>query len=316
LSIDLSVVIPVFCEQENIEELHRRLVMAVEALGASAEFIFVDDASHDATPRMLADLRARDSRVKFARFSRNFGHQAAITAGLELASGAWVVVMDGDLQDPPEVIADLLMRQREGDWDVVYAVRERRPEHALFRFVNMAFYRMLRFTASTEIPADAGDFCLMRRSVVEELRRLPERSRFVRGLRAWVGFRQTEVAFTRPERNAGRPKYTWGVRSRLAFDALFGFSYLPLRISTLLGMLISVMGLGYALYILVGRMSGRFAVTPGWATVVISVLVLGGAQLLMLGILGEYLGRIYEEIKGRPQYIIQEKTGFGDDSAS
>jgi polyisoprenyl-phosphate glycosyltransferase len=314
LSIDLSVVIPVYCEQDNVEDLYRRLVAVIEDLRLSAEFVFVDDASHDATPRILAELRDRDPRVKFARFSRNFGHQAAITAGLDLASGDWVVVMDGDLQDPPEVIPDLFSRQREGDWDVVYAVRERRPEHALFRLVNMLFYRLLRLTSSTDIPADSGDFCLMRRSVVKELRRLPERSRFIRGLRAWVGFRQTELAFTRPERNAGRPKYTLGVRARLALDALFGFSFVPLRISTLLGLLTSFAGLAYAVYILVGRMSGRFMVVPGWATVVISVLVLGGVQLLMLGIIGEYLGRVYEELKARPRYIIQDKTGFDDDA--
>lgn len=316
MNVHLSVVIPVYCEAENLEDLHRRLAAVIDDLGFTAEIIFVDDASGDESPRLLENLRARDSRVKTVRFSRNFGHQAAITAGMALARGEWVVVMDGDLQDPPEVIADLFSRQREGDWDVVYAVRQRRPEHAAFRVVNALFYRLLRLTASVDIPSEAGDFCLMRRPVVDELKRLPERNRFVRGLRAWVGFRQTELAFARPARNAGRPKYTLLRRVQLALDAIFGFSFLPLRVSTALGVALSVAGMAYALYILTGRISGRFTVVPGWATVVVSVLVLGGVQLLMLGIIGEYLGRIYEEIKGRPPYIIERTTGFDDEPRS
>lgn len=314
MTADLSIVIPVYCEAENLETLHRRLVEVVDGLGNNTEFIFVDDASTDGTREVLARLRRSDPRIRYLRFSRNFGQQAAITAGLEAARGEWIVVMDADLQDPPEVIARLFERQRDGDWDVVYAVRERRPEPALFRAANSLFYRLLKLTSATRIPDEAGDFCLMRRRVVEELRRLPERNRFVRGLRAWVGFRQTSVAFDRPERNAGTAKYTLPVRVRLAFDAIFGFSYLPLRLSTALGACVSMSGLLYATYIFVGRMSGRFTVVPGWATVVISVLVLGGVQLLMLGIIGEYLGRIYEEIKQRPSYIVEERTGFDDDA--
>lgn len=310
---DLSIVIPVYCEAENLAELHERLGRVIAELGMSAEFVFVDDASTDATREELARLRERDPRVRYLRFSRNFGQQAAITAGLEAARGSWVVVMDGDLQDPPEVIGRLFERQREGDWDVVYAVREERPEGAIFRAANGLFYRLLRLTSSTSIPSEAGDFCLMRGRVVEELRRLPERHRFVRGLRAWVGFRQAAVTFKRPARHAGEAKYTLPVRAGLALDAIFGFSYLPLRLSTALGASVSMAGLVYAAYILVGRMSGRFTVVPGWATVVVSVLVLGGVQLLMLGIIGEYLGRIYEEIKQRPPYIVAERRGFEDE---
>jgi len=313
LKPELSIVIPVYCEAENLDPLYERLAAVLEALGLKSEIILVDDASTDDSPAIMDRLREQDSRVKILRLSRNFGHQAAITAGLEHSAGEWIVVMDGDLQDPPEVIPELVERQKAGDWDVVYGVRERRPEHAFFRGVNALFYRLLRLTSSTTIPSDAGDFCLMRRSVVDELCRLPERNRFIRGLRAWVGFRQTSVSFRRPERHAGSPKYTLPVRISLAFDAILGFSYMPLRLSTLLGAALSMLGLGYALYILLGRMSGRFTVVPGWATVVISVLVLGGVQLLMLGIIGEYLGRIYEELKRRPHYIVQAKSGFEND---
>lgn len=310
---ELSIVIPVFCEAENLGPLHERLAAVLDSLGRDYEILLVDDASTDESPTIMERLRGQDPRVKTLRLSRNFGHQAAITAGLEHAAGEWVVVMDGDLQDPPEVIPELIDRQQAGDWDVVYGVREVRPEHAFFRGVNAFFYRLLRLTSSTTIPSDAGDFCLMRRRVVDELCRLPERHRFVRGLRAWVGFRQTSVSFSRPERHAGFPKYTLPVRIGLAFDAIFGFSYLPLRLSTLLGAALSTLGLGYALYVLFGRLSGRFTVVPGWATVVISVLVLGGVQLLMLGIIGEYLGRIYEELKRRPHYIVDTKSGFDNE---
>lgn len=313
LKPEISIVIPVYCEAENLDALHQRLAAVLDGLGRSCEIILVDDASTDDSPAIMERLRERDSRVKVLRLSRNFGHQAAITAGLEHATGEWVVVMDGDLQDPPEVIPELFERQRAGDWDVVYGVREARPEHAFFRGVNTFFYRLLRLTSSTTIPSDAGDFCLMRQRVVDELCRLPERNRFIRGLRAWVGFRQSSVSFRRPERHAGSPKYTLPVRIGLALNAIFGFSYMPLRLSTLLGAALSVLGLGYAVYVLIGRMSGRFTVVPGWATVVISVLVLGGVQLLMLGIIGEYLGRIYEELKRRPHYIVETKSGFEHD---
>lgn len=313
LTPKLSVVIPVFCEAENLPALYQRLVAVTDRLQHSAEFIFVDDASTDDSSEILENLGVEDDRVRVLQLSRNFGHQAAITAGLDHVRGDWVVVMDGDLQDPPEVIEALFDRQAEGEWDVVYGVRESRPEHALFQGINTLFYRLLQWTASTRIPSEAGDFCLMRRQVVDELRGLPERNRFIRGLRAWVGFRQTSVRFKRPERHAGSPKYTLRNRVALAFNAIFGFSYLPLRLSTLLGVVVSFSGLAYAFYILVGRMSGRFTVVPGWATVVISVLVLGGVQLMMLGIIGEYLGRIYEELKQRPQYIIARKSGFDDE---
>jgi dolichol-phosphate mannosyltransferase len=314
LKPEFSVVIPVYCEAENLETLHQRLVAVVDQLQKPAEFIFVDDASVDGSSEILRKLNASDDRVRILKLSRNFGHQAAITAGLDHVRGDWVVVMDGDLQDPPEVIPAMLERQLEGDWDVVYGVRRSRPEHVLFQGANALFYRLLKLTSSTSIPSEAGDFCLMRRRVVDELCRLPERNRFIRGLRAWVGFRQTSLEFDRPERHAGSPRYTLRARVGLAFNAIFGFSYLPLRLSTFLGVTLSISGLAYAFYILVGRMSGRFTVVPGWATVVISVLVLGGVQLVMLGIIGEYLGRIYEELKRRPQYIIERKSGFRDDT--
>lgn len=309
----LSVVIPIFNEEENLPELFGRL-SSVLADTPDHELIFVDDASRDRTPEMLRERRAADPRVRIIRFSRNFGHQIAITAGMTFSSGRFVVVMDGDLQDPPEVIPQLLAKREEGDWDIVYAVRRKRKEPLPTRALYHLFYRLLERMSYIRIPLDSGDFCVMSRRVVDRLNAIPERNRFVRGLRSWVGFRQTGMEYERAARHAGEPKYRFKALLKLAFDGIFSFSMLPLRISTYLGVGFSVLGFLYAAVIVGRRLWGGLAGVPGWSTIVVSVLVMGGAQLLMLGILGEYLGRIHEEIKGRPQFIVDELIGFEEDA--
>lgn len=306
----LSIVIPIYSERENLPELRRRLDSALDGVGDDFEIVFVDDRSKDDSFDILRRMAAEDPRVKVVRLARNFGHQLAITAGLHYASGRSVVIMDGDLQDPPEVIPDLLAKKSEGAWDVVYAVRRKRQGRLLIRALYHVYYRMLKRTSYIDIPIDAGDFCVMDRRVVDWLNRMPERNRFVRGLRSWIGLRQVGLEYDRAARGAGSPKYTIRALFKLALDGVFSFSYIPLRLSTFLGLTLSLAGLIYAFYIVLGRIQGRFATLGGWPTVVVSVLVLGGVQLVMLGIMGEYLGRIYEEIKGRPQYVVDETVGF------
>ncbi len=315
MSLDFSVVIPIFCEQENLPELYRRLVAAFEPLDADYEIIFVNDHSRDASLPMMREMRERDPRVRIVSFSRNFGHQMAITAGMKFARGARVVLMDGDLQDPPEVVPRMLALQRDEAWDIVYAIRKKRKEPWVIRTLYHVFYRMLKQTSYIDIPLDAGDFCVMSRRVVDALNAIPERNRFVRGLRSWVGFRQTGMEYERAARFAGEAKYRLKALLKLAFDGIFSFSFLPLRLSTYFGLVLSATGLLYAAYVAVERVLGKFSGLAGWSTVVVSVLVLGGVQLVMLGIIGEYLGRIYEEIKGRPQFIVEELIGFEEPDA-
>lgn len=309
---DLSVVIPIYCEQENLEALYGRLVQALDPLARPYEILFINDHSQDRSMEMMREMSARDPRVRVVSFSRNFGHQHAITAGMQFARGESIILMDGDLQDPPEVVPELLKTKDEGKWDVVFAIRKKRKEPALVRALYFVFYRMLRRFSYIDIPVDSGDFCVMSRRVVDQINMIPERNRFVRGLRSWVGFRQTGMEYERAARAAGEPKYNFRSLLKLAFDGLVSFSFLPLRISTILGACVSMIGFAYAIYILIMRLLGNFGALPGWSTTVVAVLVLGGVQLLMLGIIGEYLGRIYEEIKGRPQYVVEELVGFED----
>ncbi|MCH8332953.1 glycosyltransferase family 2 protein [Candidatus Sumerlaeota bacterium] len=310
MSVEFSIVVPIYCEQENLERLYSGVKDELERIGRDFELIFVDDGSHDGSLAILRDMSRRDPRVRIVCFSRNFGHQIAITAGMKFSRGDSIIIMDGDLQDPPEILPELIKRKEEGNWDIVYAVRKKRQEPFLIRSLYFLFYRLLKTTSYIDIPLDAGDFCVMSRRVVDQLNRLPERTRFVRGLRSWVGFRQTGLEYERAARGAGKTKYGMKALFKLAFDAIFSFSYLPLRISTLLGLAISLIGLLYALFLVVQRITGHFE--GGWTTVVVSVLVLGGVQLVMLGIIGEYLGRVFEELKGRPHYVVEEMIGFDD----
>ncbi len=302
-----SVVVPVMNEEEVLPELYARLRQVLETLGGSCELVFVDDGSTDATLELLRALAARDGRVRVLSFSRNFGHQAAVTAGLRASRGDAVVVMDGDLQDPPEVIPRLVQKWREG-YQVAYAIRRDRKENWLKRQCYDAYYRILRSVANVEIPRDAGDFALMDRRVVDLLNAMPERNRFVRGIRAWVGFRQIGVEYERAARLKGRSKYSVRRLLILALDGLVSYSFAPLRLLTNGGFVISALAFFLTVYLIVATLVWGVAV-PGWTSTVAVVLFLGGIQLLALGVIGEYVGRIFDEVKRRPVYIVREEIG-------
>lgn len=309
LASHLSVVVPFYNEEENVGELYRRLTEALNARNIPYVFYFVNDGSRDGTLDRLRALAASDRRVRVLSFSRNFGHQISISAGLAHADGDATVVMDSDLQDPPEVLPDLLARWSEG-FDVVAAVRRRRKEGPLKRASYAIFYRLLRGISNIDIPLDSGDFSLLDARVVQHLRSLPERNRFVRGLRSWVGFRHTEMEYERMERAAGAPKYRIRHLMKLALDGFFAFSTVPLQVSTWIGFFAAGLGFLYLVFAIVSHLLYR---TPaGWTSLAAIVLFLGGTQLVLLGVLGEYVGRIYEEVKQRPLYIIEEAIGFPD----
>jgi dolichol-phosphate mannosyltransferase len=300
---ELSVVVPLFNEQENLPELYGRVTRFLESRPISFEVVLVNDGSSDATAAIMEQLEASDERVRGIHLSRNFGHQAALSAGLDHARGRAVVVMDGDLQDPPELIEQFLEKWRAG-YEVVYAVRARRQEHVWKRAGYALFYRLLRATSDLNIPLDSGDFCLLDRKVVAAIQHMPERLRFVRGLRAFVGFRQVGVSYDRPAREAGRTKYTWRSLTRLALDGLFGFSRLPLAIITCLGLLLGSTALLLTWWIL-WRWWSEKATPGGWSITMVAVLFCSAVQLAGLGILGEYIRRIFVEVKGRPTYLVR-----------
>ncbi|MBI3411241.1 MAG: glycosyltransferase family 2 protein [Planctomycetes bacterium] len=302
--IQLSVVVPLFNEEENLQELHRRLTAALAMLEEDYELVLVNDGSRDATPHLLNDLAEADAHVVAVHLSRNFGHQAAVCAGLDEARGAAVIVMDGDLQDPPEALGQFLEKWRSGN-DVVYAVRTKRKENWLKRAGYFLFYRMLRAVSDLEIPLDSGDFCLMDRRVVDALKALPERQRFVRGLRSFVGFRQIGVRYERAAREAGQPKYTLTALMRLAMDGLIGFSSAPLNAICYMGALSLVATLALLGCWLTNSVAGTEP-PAGLNGISLALLFIGSVQLLSLGIIGQYLRRIFQEVKGRPTYITQE----------
>jgi glycosyltransferase involved in cell wall biosynthesis len=304
-----SIVIPVYNEAEVLPALYDRLTRVLEGLLEPYEIIFVNDGSQDDSPLLLRDFQARDGRVKFLSLSRNFGHQIAITAGLDYSSGQAAVVMDADLQDPPEVIPRLIEQWRKG-YDVVFAVRAKRRGEGLFKRATAAiFYRLFRHMSATEIPLDAGDFRLMSRRAVEALQSIRERNRFIRGLAGWIGFRQTSVTFVRDGRQAGETKYPLQKMLRFALHGLMSFSLIPLQLASYLGFLISCFGFFYIAYA-IGLKLFTERVVWGWTSVMVAVLFLGGVQLFSLGIIGEYIGRIYEEVKQRPLYVVDESKGF------
>lgn len=301
---EISVVIPLHNEQENLAELHRRLSETFAASGDAYEILFVDDGSSDTTPRRLVDLAHSDPNTAALFLSRNFGQQAAVSAGLEYAQGRAVVIMDGDLQDPPELIPALVELWREGN-DVVYAIRRRRREPRLKRIGYAVFYRLLRSASDLDIPLDSGDFSLMDRRVVESLNALPERRRFVRGLRSFVGFRQVGLPYDRPARGAGTSKYPLRALLGLAIDGLVSFSGYPLRIVTCLG--VAAAGLAACLlgWVFIDAFSHHTA-PRGWASTIAIVLFMGSIQLISLGIIGEYIRLIFLEAKGRPSFIVSD----------
>jgi polyisoprenyl-phosphate glycosyltransferase len=311
MSLVLSVVVPVYDEHENLQLLRERLLPVLGGLvGEQFEVLFVDDGSRDGSAEILDSFYKHDTRLKVLHFSRNFGHQAALEAGLERASGAAVVMMDADLQDPPEVIPALFARWRDG-YEVVYAVRRKRTEGILLRAAYKVFYRTLRVISEIDFPLDAGDFCLLDQRVVKTLISLPERNRFLRGLRSWVGFTQVGVEYERAPRAAGTPKYTVSKLFRLAFTGYVGFSIMPLRAAAWLGIVVATFGFALAVWVIVSHVLD----TPsprGWASLVAVILFVAGIQLMVLGVIGEYLGRTYEEVRRRPLYIVRSAVGVDE----
>jgi glycosyltransferase involved in cell wall biosynthesis len=298
----ISVVVPLYDEEHNVTELHRRLSCVLLAMGLPFEILFVNDGSDDATAAMIDGFHQDDANLTVMHLSRNFGHQSAVWAGLDYARGQSVVVLDGDLQDPPEIIPQLVDRWREG-YDVVYAVRKHRKERPLKRFAYYSFYRLLRLISDLDIPLDSGDFCLMDRRVVQTLRRLPERIRFIRGLRTFVGFRQVGLPYERDARQVGRSKYSLGSLIHLAIDGLVSFSGRPLRLVSCIGasttMIAIILGVWVAVDAFINQTAPR-----GWASLLAVVLFMSSVQLICLGIIGEYIRLIFLEVKGRPSYIV------------
>lgn len=298
---DISVVVPLFDEQENLPVLYSRLTTVLKSLNVEFEFVFVNDGSRDTTPAILDGLAAADERVNFIDLARNFGHQVAISAGLEHSRGKAVVVMDGDLQDPPEVLPEFIAKWKEG-YDVVYAIREKRKEWWMKRLAYAVFYRLLQWISQIDIPLDAGDFCIMDRRVVDHLTKIPERHRFLRGIRSWLGFRQIGLAYERQARYGGKPKYTLKRLIYLALDGMLSFSYMPLRTIVMIGMMISLFSIGLAVFYILKKV--LFTLNPpGFATLAVAVFLLAGIQLVTTGVMAEYVARISDEVKRRPLYI-------------
>ena len=307
--VALSLVIPVYNEAEALTALEAAIAEQLATLAVTAEVILIDDGSHDGSRELLNEMAARDPRFRTVHFSRNFGHQAAVTAGLHFARGNAVVVMDADLQDPPSLLRTMVDRWKEG-YHIVYAQRvKRHGEGPLKRAIAFAYYRLLRRMTDVDMPADTGDFCLMDRRVVDLLNRMPERNRYLRGLRAWLGFRQASVAFERPPRQAGEPKYTFWKSLALGVNGVVGFSKVPLRFATYLGLVVSAVSAVLTVWAFYQRLVGGDTVR-GWASTMVVMLMLGGVQLLMIGVVGEYLSRIYDEVKQRPMFVIDEVRGF------
>ena len=311
----ISVIVPCFNEEAVLPALFQRLGAVAATWHADYEIICVDDGSRDRTWEILKAQNAEDPRWRCLCFARNFGHQTAVSAGLHFADGDAAVVIDADLQDPPEEISRLLEKWRAG-FEVVFATRKERKDPLLKKILAWGFYRLLQKMTPLPMARDAGDFCLLDKKVVAVMNALPERSRYLRGLRTWCGFRQTSVEFDRAERAAGVPQYTFKKSFKLAMDGLFSFSAAPLRLATYLGLWVSAFAFFGVLFTLAQKIFAaqfsKIGLAPGagFPTIVISVLFLGGVQLICLGILGEYIGRIYEEVKGRPLWILRDSAGI------
>jgi polyisoprenyl-phosphate glycosyltransferase len=305
-----SFIVPLFNEEETLLELYGRIRAVMDALDGQAELVLVNDGSRDRSLALIRELHNQDDRVCYVSLARNFGHQIAVTAGLNFTRGKVVVILDADLQDPPELIPQMVELWQQG-YDVVYAKRtQRHRESWLKRSTAFVFYRLLRQLADVEIPTDTGDFCLMDRCVVDVLNSMPERNRYIRGLRSWLGFRQTAIAYERDPRFAGTVKYTFRKSLTLAINGLVSFSTVPLKLSTYLGLIAAVIALGMAGLVVYWRLVYPTSPLTGYAAIAIAIFFLGAVQLFSIGILGEYVGRIYEEVKNRPLYTTAEVAGF------
>jgi len=309
--IDLVVVIPVFNEEHNVMLLYERLLGVVKSLNKSYRFLFVNDGSRDNTLAKLKELASKDPQVKYIDLSRNFGHQVAVTAGLHFSKGKHVVIIDADLQDPPELIVDMERKMNEG-WNVVYARRRARKGESFFkRITARIFYRLLKNITSVDIPVDTGDFRMMDWKVVEVLNRMPEQHKFIRGMVSWVGFRQTYVEYDRDQRHSGKTGYTFRKMLRFAIDGITGFSNVPLKVATWVGFGISFVSFLLIAYTLYARFVSLDYV-EGWASIMVSILFIGGIQLICLGLIGEYIIRMDANLRQRPLYIIND-TNVADD---
>jgi dolichol-phosphate mannosyltransferase len=307
---EISVIIPLYNEELVITEMYERLTGVMTGCATSYEIVLVNDGSGDRTLSMAKAICAEDERVKLISFSRNFGHQIAISAGMDRATGEAVVVIDADLQDPPEIIPEMMKKWRAG-YQVVYGVRSAREGESWFKlFTAAAFYRILKRLTSVAIPVDTGDFRLIDRRVLKEFNKMREHARFVRGMISWVGFRQGKVFYKRHERFAGETKYPFKKMLKFAIDGMLSFSQIPLRISSFFGLLSALISFAFIVYGLIVHYFFPEQAIPGWASLFSAVLFIGGVQLICLGVLGEYVGRIYEEIKKRPLYIIDEEENF------
>lgn len=305
-----SFLVPLYNEEETLPELVRRLSFIANRLDASTEIVLVNDGSRDNSVALLRQFQQQDSRICYISLARNFGHQIAVTAGLHFVRGDVVVILDADLQDPPELIPEMILQWRSG-FQVVYAQRRARAKESVWkRGFAFVFYRVLARLSDVEIPIDTGDFCLLDRSVVDVLNRMPERTRYLRGLRSWVGFRQVAVTFDRDPRFAGDVKYTFRKSFKLAISGIVSFSQVPLRLAMYVGLFAAFVALLMALLILYWRIFVPNSPLAGFTMILVAIFFLGAVQLVSIGILGEYIGRIYEEVKGRPLYTVAEVSGF------
>lgn len=308
-TIKYSIVIPLYNEEETLPELLKRVSELIDLLDGPAEVVLVDDGSRDSSYQLMVEATLRDSRFKAVQLSRNFGHQVAITAGMDAASGQAVIVMDADLQDPPHVILEMAAKWQEG-YEVVQAVRQRRDGESVFKKTTATlFYNLLRRVAEIEHPVDVGDFRLVDRKALDAFLQMRESNRYVRGMFSWIGFRQVAVPYTRAPRHAGRSKYPLRKMLRFASDGIIGFSTAPLRLALAVGLLLAIASVTYGIVAIALKLAG-LPYVPGYASLLVTITFLSGVQLIMLGMVGQYVARIYDEARGRPLYLVREARGF------
>lgn len=308
----ISIIVPVYNEEENIHEFYKRTTKVLDNLQQPYEIIFIDDGSTDSSFEKINKIYGNDKRIKIIQFSRNFGHQIALTAGIDYASGDAVIMMDADLQHPPELIPELIKKWKEG-YDIVYTIREKNKNPGfLKKLTSQLFYSLLNKISKIDIPEGAADFRLLSRPVVENLRNFKERNRFIRGLISWIGYKKVAIPYIADVRFAGKSKYTFKKMLKFAISGITSFSSVPLYFSAFLGSIIAGVSFVYALHAIYAKFFTN-RVVPGWTSILVSVLFLGGIQLITIGILGEYLAKIYDEVKQRPLYIVKQVKGFNDE---
>jgi glycosyltransferase involved in cell wall biosynthesis len=307
MGINISVVIPTFNEEKNLPALYERLKKVINPISKQHEIIFINDGSTDNSLKVIKNLRRKDNKIKIISFSRNFGHMAAVSAGLKHAKGNKIVLMDADLQDPPEIIPKLIQKQKEG-FNVVYAIKTKRKENLIKRALFKYFYIVLNNVSPINMPLNAGTFSIMDKKIVDIINNLPERNKYFSGLRAWAGFSQTGIIYTRGKRQSGQAINIFKL-FKLGLDGIISFSHIPLQLASIMGFVFATISFIFILLVAIGRLFFNLGIV-GWASTMSVILLIGGIQLITLGIIGEYLARIYDEVKGRPEYIIKEKTGL------